>query len=276
MFTLTKLNVLWDKVAKLEKGGTSSIPDPSAATDGQLLTVDDGEWTIADPPAGSVVITLSDDETSMSQTKRKKLLDGWLENKPVFIKTTHFPLLTSELYLVTDVFLNLDGDDIQSFIASRNVVKASPSRHGFSRIFMNTNYTLTYSDYVELEEYSTTEQDTGKKWIDGKTIYQRTVTGDLVSKKLTVDITSWNSDTIVDIEGYFTDGNGSYYMANEPVTASLYNYAHVAMINSVKTLDCYGAITSVTSAAITVYYTKATPTTNTRSKKSTKKEEETT
>ena len=275
MFTLTKLNVLWDKVAKLEKGGTSSIPDPSAATDGQLLTVDDGEWTIADPPAGSVVITLSDDETSMSQTKRKKLLDGWLENKPVFIKTTHFPLLTSELYLVTDVFLNLDGDDIQSFIASRNVVKASPSRHGFSRIFMNTNYTLTYSDYVELEEYSTTEQDTGKKWIDGKTIYQKTITGTTAASSGINNLVE-NIDTFVGVSGYvITDAQGTQMSTPFFVNASNFiafyktDAGNLALVVSGTTLTSKDYV-------VTVQYTKPTPTTNTRSKKSTKKEEETT
>ena len=51
MFTLTKLNVLWDKVKALEaRPSGSNIPDPSEASDGQVLMVDDGVWGIGNIP----------------------------------------------------------------------------------------------------------------------------------------------------------------------------------------------------------------------------------
>lgn len=46
--------------------------------------------------------------------------------------------------------------------------------------------------------YSTSEVDTGKKWIDGKTIYRRVV---FASRNANVDVTAWNIDTPIKVFG---------------------------------------------------------------------------
>lgn len=55
-----------------------------------------------------------------------------------------------------------------------------------SKLYLQHDYAVTGRDYVDTEggdtpaggiDYSTEEQDTGLKWIDGKALYQITVTG---------------------------------------------------------------------------------------------------
>ena len=58
--------------------------------------------------------------------------------------------------------------------------------------------------------YSTTEQDTGLKWIDGSSIYQITYTGLSFSSNSVSDLqdcTGLNIDTLVSIEGVSSNGN---------------------------------------------------------------------
>lgn len=67
-------------------------------------------------------------------------------------------------------------------------------------------------DNLPKEYYTTTEQKTNKVWIDGKPIYQITLTGSITapsSSRLYVDVqnlTSLNIDTFISAQGFFADG----------------------------------------------------------------------
>ena len=67
-------------------------------------------------------------------------------------------------------------------------------------------------DNLPKEYYTTTEQKTNKVWIDGKPIYQITLTGSVTapsSSRLYVDVqnlTSLNIDTFISAQGFFADG----------------------------------------------------------------------
>lgn len=97
MFTLTKLNVLWDKVKALEarpSGGGSDLPevtsedagevlmvsdtgeweaneivgllpDVDSTDNGKLLGVDDGEWAVVNPPSGGYTISSTEVDTGL-------------------------------------------------------------------------------------------------------------------------------------------------------------------------------------------------------------------
>ena len=104
-------------------------------------------------------------------------------------------------------------------------------------------------------DYSETEQDTGLKWIDGKTIYQKTInTGALTNNTdKHVDHNITGAGTIVKVEGVaiasgstlsFPICEGSSYC--QPKVQSTY-------INLVTS----GNYTGFTDSYVTVYYTKA-------------------
>ena len=59
--------------------------------------------------------------------------------------------------------------------------------------------------WEEVNDYSTTEMDTGKKWIDGKSIYRIVFTGTTSSSQNYVSNTL-SFDTIVNTSGYIVNG----------------------------------------------------------------------
>lgn len=108
--------------------------------------------------------------------------------------------------------------------------------------------------------YSTTEQDTGVTWIDGKAVYQKTVPFDSsTGNESTVDLTECNIDRLIDVHfhlgvqqglqiaggiGYFNGGtdyiNGYYNM-----TEKLFHFR-------------YGAYWMSATNYMTILYTKNT------------------
>lgn len=65
-------------------------------------------------------------------------------------------------------------------------------------------------------DYSTDEQDTGLKWIDGKKIYQKTLTFKTASDN---NITSYthsiaNIDKVIDYSGIIDRGDGNFFSIN--------------------------------------------------------------
>ena len=61
-------------------------------------------------------------------------------------------------------------------------------------------------------DYSTTEQNTGLKWIDGKDIYQITfqkTASDFSGTTSTTNLASLNVDLLIDAKGMFTSGSGA-------------------------------------------------------------------
>lgn len=82
-----------------------------------------------------------------------------------------------------------------------------------AKAYVQRDTAVTGKYYVETEgggdtpaggiDYSIEEQDTGLKWIDGKSIYQRTfttTTGDTGDNTTIANLT--NIDTMVDMKGY--------------------------------------------------------------------------
>lgn len=109
MFTLTKINLLWDKVKALEKNASASkLPDVSGSDNGDVLTVVEGAWEKAAIP--------------------------------------------SQLPSVTGA----DNGNVLGVVEGAWAKMAAPSG-GL--------------------DYSTSEQDTGLKWIDNRPIYRKTYTG---------------------------------------------------------------------------------------------------
>lgn len=112
--------------------------------------------------------------------------------------------------------------------------------------------------------YSTTEQDTGLTWIDGKKIYQKTFVEDSTNTTgttITIDVSSLNIDKCVNIFGTFdriVSGTGSLtYMLNCFEGTNLHSHLTYADFN--KNIN-YG-ITLFTGEAtstqyITILYTK--------------------
>lgn len=105
-------------------------------------------------------------------------------------------------------------------------------------------------------DYSTTEQDTGVRWIDGKPIYQKTF---VISNNNYVDISELNIDTFVGINGLCSVDNGTVIIPiYDNVTSEYRCYLDMDIGNTRMRLNVYGW--TLDSGHITLQYTKTTDT----------------
>ena len=115
-------------------------------------------------------------------------------------------------------------------------------------------------DYKPIS-YSTSEQDTGLKWIDGKTIWQKTINCGTLPNKSTTSIAHniSNFGYLISLNG--TASNGSTYYTI-PLVSSATTWLTEVTVDStninITTINNYSAYTGI----ITIQYTKTTPTTN--------------
>lgn len=77
-------------------------------------------------------------------------------------------------------------------------------------------------------DYSTTEQDTGKKWIDGRPIYQKTYTGVIARGEYEfynkMDLGAIDAEAVIGIDGGLYDTNGNIIPLFSTLTADNNGY----------------------------------------------------
>lgn len=127
-------------------------------------------------------------------------------------------------------------------------------------------------------DYSTTEQDTGQKWTNGKSIYQKTFTlssGSLATKSLLLPTSDLAVDEIIEVYGSLFNNTESrnyalpYFRAtlNESILISADTRSGLLHIELASGITSY---TDLQNISVTVFYTK--PTTETKKRKTTKGE----
>ena len=116
----------------------------------------------------------------------------------------------------------------------------------------DTDGEIIYPQTISNMDYSTSEQDTGCKWIDGKPIYKKTIDfgslTDNTGKSVAHGITSINR--VVKIEAIMYQGANSWAIPYTSVISVSVEGSNVAIYTN----------TNLTrfSAFVTVYYTKTT------------------
>lgn len=109
-------------------------------------------------------------------------------------------------------------------------------------------------------DYSTNEFDTGRKWIDGSTIYGRTITKAAFASADEFVLT----DAIDNIHYLYSEGSYTYIYQNDNVRGSLGSFlnamANIYYNNSTKKFtfgtSLGGSFARYTDLEVTVYYTK--------------------
>ena len=103
-------------------------------------------------------------------------------------------------------------------------------------------------------DYSTTEQDTGLKWVDGKDIYQKTYMVDLTSDSLNVDLDIEGTiSSVIKIEGVWTDGSGVFNFSY----SRTYRTAVDVDLNNKRLRYAGNVHGESVKSSVTIYYTKA-------------------
>lgn len=127
------------------------------------------------------------------------------------------------------------------------------------------NYVAVYGGSLPIFDYSTTETDTGAKWIDGKAIYKKTiVVGTITANTLkTVNAGITNFGTLVKFEGVSAGTNGSStapFPQNYSGVSDMYSGNAVAARYNISqdTIAVWSNGFENQNIIVTLYYTKAT------------------
>lgn len=104
--------------------------------------------------------------------------------------------------------------------------------------------------------YSTTEQNTGLKWIDGKPRYQKTFN---IAPNSYVDISDINIDKVVSSDGVMELNNGVFYHLNIYGDATYKAYYETDVTNG-RLNTIVGSGWGATNITVTLWYTKTTDT----------------
>lgn len=115
---------------------------------------------------------------------------------------------------------------------------------------LNNKIEEVNNSLAKLKTYSTTEIDTGNKWIDDKSIYRKVITGGSIpaSSYINLDI-GVNIDTLISASGCCIDFTGISRNMNDSLGVSLTNWKN----NKINVSSYSAAISSFT---IIIEYTK--------------------
>lgn len=118
----------------------------------------------------------------------------------------------------------------------------------------------TNTKLTSLTTYSTEEINTGKKWIDGKPIYSKTITY-TVTGGTTTDISSLNIETVVDYNTICHRYGSNNNDWEEPFYNSTTDYFRSFIrtnTNTIETRITTGSAYTTYDITTTLYYTKTT------------------
>jgi hypothetical protein len=136
------------------------------------------------------------------------------------------------------------------------VITMTTTDPGEGSVLAANNFIGVYGDEPIIEDYSTTETDTGTKWINGDAIYKKTVNIGSLPNNTTKTITHniANFGNLVRLEGSFTNGTNSAPIPYAAPTAakSVQAYADTSNI----TIGT-GEDRSTYTGYVTLYYTKS-------------------
>lgn len=120
------------------------------------------------------------------------------------------------------------------------------------------NYVAVYGGDPIIMDYSTTEINTGAKWIDGKAIYKKTVSiGALpnnTEKNVAHNIS--NIESIIKVEGFAKNNNSSNQIPLPFISTTAANQIYI-LTNSTNIIIGSGTDRSSLIGYVTLYYTKS-------------------
>lgn len=250
-------------VRSVEKTGTSGTVDT------YTITFTDGNTATFTVTNGSSIDTIALTDTSgLVDTYTITLTDG---------STSTFTVTNGESQTVpTDGILFYEGAGVpDGYEASdppmaKNAVEMSYARYQTLTEAEKTDGTIymVYDDPTDNYaannggygiDYSLNEQATGKKWVDGKPIYQKTI--ELTANDTWVDLTALNIDTIVDYSGMWISTDNDPYILDTLGTwgtSASNSYFSRIVINSANGVKIVVNGWTFSSGYITLQYTKTT------------------
>lgn len=238
-------------IGSLKKTATAGVVDT------YTITLTDGETYTFEVTNGTSISNISYTSSSGNvDTYTITLTDG---------STQTFQVSNGEDFTVpTDGVIYYDGADVPDGYEETSAPAGSGAYATIDDSNASVSTTYSSSKIEQLIsgiggggiDYSTTEQDTGLKWIDGKPIYQKTF---IVTQNDTwEDLTSLNIDTCIEQKGTFNSVSGACLAFN--INAGDNYPGIIDMELSNNRFRVYVEGWTLASARVTLQYTKTTDT----------------
>lgn len=138
-------------------------------------------------------------------------------------------------------------------------INGNYSSGGFLWVY-GVTYSINCPSGIGIETYSTTEEYKIGKWIDGKTLYQKTLSTTLSGSQGSIDVSSLDIDNGWIVDGYYDIGVTKLGL-NEYMSSSSYTYTHMNDNLTPPYIDCKNTISADSTVYVTIKYTKNTETT---------------
>lgn len=157
--------------------------------------------------------------------------------------------------------IDKNGDNIfpVATVANGATITMTDTDPGEGSALGDNEYVAVYGGAPIIMDYSTSEVDTGAKWIDGLAIYKKTINfGSLPNNTLkTVAHNISSLGTIIKFDGFakLSGGSGATFSLNVP-DAGVGNSTRTWVNNTDINIQCEGDRSSY-SAYVTLYYTKS-------------------
>ena len=169
------------------------------------------------------------------------------------VKISELPLLTEAFNGDESIPVVHQGETKRFYVSQLDIPSVANSR--------STSTSDVYScDYInDSDSYSTSEIKTNKRWIDGKPIYRKVITGTISNDPITFP--SFSVDTITRIEGSFSNVNRTIFSAIPYFRPAYTNYAfgyYIKPENGTLTIERGGDGSLGYSVIFIVEYTKTT------------------
>lgn len=120
------------------------------------------------------------------------------------------------------------------------------------------NYVAVYGGDPITMDYSTTEVNTGVKWIDGSAIYKKTINIGALPNSTTKNTAHniSNLGQVLRIEGFTTNGTNTYELPRVMIGGTQYQ-AQIQVNSTNIQIDTGDDLSSYTTTYVTLYYTKS-------------------
>lgn len=147
----------------------------------------------------------------------------------------------------------------QPSVADANKVTSDDMNEIKQVVNENDDNTIANTTAItNLGNYSTTEVDTGKTWIDGKPIYRQVYKYTSTSSSDNINVESWNIDSICFMQGFIYDSTNRQLDTNYYVGANDFFRVLARMYNNNFTITVQRGNSNSRIIAIIMEYTKAT------------------
>lgn len=180
-----------------------------------------------------------------------------LTNKPT-IPTVNNATLTIKQNGTTLATFTANSSTAKTASIVSPVITMTTTDPGEGSALASNNYVGVYGGDPIILDYSTTEVNTGTKWIDGSAIYKKTidcgVLPDNNSKNVAHNISSLG--TIIKIEGISIATSGRTIPLPSVSGSVEYDVALDVYLNNVE-ITTYSDRTAYTNTYVTLYYTKS-------------------